>query len=206
GTTAVPTLPPRPPARRRARRGLWAAAGLAFLGLAGGLLALFLWRPEPPKGALGIEPGAAVVQVLVKRGGKPPGPLRTDESRSLQLPAGDYEVVLVGGDKELRLSADRVTLRPGVRETVTVLKPPSYELQLVQEFVGHDRHVGAVALSPDAKLALTAEFALIRVWDVESGKELRRFELHTGDVQEMVFSPDGKRVLSVSRDGTARVC
>jgi WD40 repeat protein len=75
----------------------------------------------------------------------------------------------------------------------------------VQEFAGHDRHVGAVALSPDAKLALTAEFALIRVWDVESGKELRRFELHTGEVQEMVFSPDGKRALSVSRDGTARV-
>ena len=45
----------------------------------------------------------------------------------------------------------------------------------------------------------------MRLWDVETGKELRRFIGHTHYVESVGFSPDGKWVLSGSRDATVRL-
>jgi WD40 repeat protein len=42
-----------------------------------------------------------------------------------------------------------------------------------------------------------------RLWDAETGQELRRFIGHTAGVENVVFSPDGKYLLSGSDDGTA---
>jgi WD40 repeat protein len=46
--------------------------------------------------------------------------------------------------------------------------------------------------------------ATVRVWDVETGKELYRFEGHPAGVWAVVFIPDGNRVVSGSgaTDGT----
>src|SRR5262249_12551197 len=60
-----------------------------------------------------------------------------------------------------------------------------------------------VALSPDGKLALTGDDLLL--WDVESGRELRRLVGHTGSVCTVVFTPDGRRAISGSWDSTVRV-
>jgi WD40 repeat protein len=46
---------------------------------------------------------------------------------------------------------------------------------------------------------------IVRVWDAESGKELRQYEGHTGHVSGVAFFPDGKRIASASADGTARI-
>ena len=46
---------------------------------------------------------------------------------------------------------------------------------------------------------------IVRVWDVESGKELRKYEGHTGYVHDVAFFPDGRRIASASGDGTVRV-
>src|SRR5262249_4715907 len=87
----------------------------------------------------------------------------------------------------------------------------------------HLESVRSVALSPDGKLAATGggrlvgpnahalpegkppfDFA-IRLWDTSDGNELGRFEGHTERVYRIAFSPDGKRVASVSNDRTIRV-
>src|SRR5207249_701618 len=46
---------------------------------------------------------------------------------------------------------------------------------------------------------------LVRLWDAESGKELRQYEGHTGELFAVAFFPDGKRIASASTDGTARI-
>jgi WD40 repeat protein len=45
----------------------------------------------------------------------------------------------------------------------------------------------------------------IRLWDITSGKQIREFAGHTKIVWCLAFSPDGRRALSGSMDGTARL-
>jgi len=60
---------------------------------------------------------------------------------------------------------------------------------------------GAMAsTSPTATWSATA-----RLWDVQTGQELRRFAGHTDDVRYVAFSPDGKYILTASQDGTTRL-
>src|SRR5262249_16949252 len=45
----------------------------------------------------------------------------------------------------------------------------------------------------------------IRIWDVDSGKELRRLVGHTDCVWRIALSPDDALLASASRDGTLRL-
>ena len=58
----------------------------------------------------------------------------------------------------------------------------------------------------DGKLLLTGgEDSTMRLWDLETGKEVRRFAGHEGRVRAVAFSPDGKLGLSGSLDRTVRL-
>jgi len=46
---------------------------------------------------------------------------------------------------------------------------------------------------------------MIRIWDVESGREVRALQGHSAAVNSIAFSPGGDRILSGSADGTVRV-
>ncbi len=55
----------------------------------------------------------------------------------------------------------------------------------------------ALAVSPDGKYALSGSSdSSLRQWDVATGKELRRFQGHVGQVGGLAYSPDGKYALS----------
>jgi WD40 repeat protein len=43
-----------------------------------------------------------------------------------------------------------------------------------------------------------------RLWDVQTGEEVRRFAGHTNEVRNVAFSPDGRYILTASADRTAR--
>lgn len=86
----------------------------------------------------------------------------------------------------------------------------------LQRFEGHAETVRAVTFSPDGKQVLTGggreadlgSFSTdnsARLWDLATGKQIRRFEGHEGYVHTVQFSPDGKRILTAARDSTARV-
>src|SRR5262249_5328674 len=57
--------------------------------------------------------------------------------------------------------------------------------------------IHAVGLSPDGKRAVSAGFnGMVFLWDVETGKEQRRFQGHDGEINALDFSPDGRHMLS----------
>jgi WD40 repeat protein len=65
----------------------------------------------------------------------------------------------------------------------------------------HPRGAGVLAFSSDGKRLLTAgSDGTVRVWDAWSGKKLLNFPAHSATVRAAVFSPDGQRIVSCSKD------
>lgn len=60
--------------------------------------------------------------------------------------------------------------------------------------------------SPDGTKVVTASLDdTARIWNAETGQELRILAGHTGGLITATFSPDGQRVLTAALDGTVRV-
>ncbi len=88
--------------------------------------------------------------------------------------------------------------------------------QEVQRFDGHDSAIYALAVSPDGKRALSGSgcYLLSKVeditwsvclWEIETGRELRRLEGRGPGITSVAFSPDGNRALVGSYDGVVRL-
>jgi len=87
-----------------------------------------------------------------------------------------------------------------------------HEERLLRVLTGRRGSTVSVALSPDGRRVVTGDLdGTVRVWDMNSGQELVRFEGHTNSeghpkwVLDAIFSADGHQVMSASADNTARV-
>ncbi len=71
---------------------------------------------------------------------------------------------------------------------------------------GHEGGVTAVALAADARRALSGGFdRTLRLWDLETGAEVRRLEGHEGWVRAVALTADATRALSGGYDRTLRL-
>ncbi len=96
---------------------------------------------------------------------------------------------------------------PGQFGAVTLwLAEPSGGGKPVRDLLETTDSVFAVAFSPDSKLlAAAGADRAIRIWEVESGKEIAMVEDHADWILDVAFSPDGKKLASASRDKTSKV-
>ena len=61
----------------------------------------------------------------------------------------------------------------------------------------------AVAVSKDGQ-TIVRGWTNHQAWHVKSGTEIRMLTGHNGEVKALAFSPDGKQLLSGSKDGTIK--
>ncbi|MCS7168076.1 MAG: serine hydrolase [Gemmatales bacterium] len=121
-------------------------------------------------------------------------------------------VLIFGSRKDVS-----VTEGPGKENDVSVAKRPGEELAvfgpaegppvgipwsddpqtLVRSFIGHEGQVNGLALAPDARELVTAGWdGTVRVWDVETGNELRRWRAARQQVWGLALSPNGRFVVT----------
>jgi WD40 repeat protein len=82
----------------------------------------------------------------------------------------------------------------------------SEELHTLKAHSGHSAGVNSAVFSPDGKKVVTAgpsgdgrrDNGTVRIWDVETGKEIRELEGYEGTCHTAVFSPDGKKVVATT--------
>ncbi|MBI3725354.1 WD40 repeat domain-containing protein [bacterium] len=84
--------------------------------------------------------------------------------------------------------------------------PPGVRARFGTLRLRHDRDVASLAFSPDGKtFASTGSDGEIRLWDVATGKELRRSRRRRGAFLSVAFPPDGKWLAAGTNDGVAQV-
>ena len=78
------------------------------------------------------------------------------------------------------------------------------DLKELRKLTGHsDNHeLSSVSFAPDGKRLLSAGIfgGAMRLWEVETGKKVRAFDGHEGDVRLIAVSPDGRTLASVGHD------
>ena len=94
--------------------------------------------------------------------------------------------------------------RPWIHPLWPTLHPPG--TTLLRTLEGHSTLVHRVAVSPDGLHLISASFDhTLKLWDLETGRELRTLSGHSESVEDVAVSPDGRRAVSASRDFTLKV-
>jgi WD40 repeat protein/serine/threonine protein kinase/DNA-binding XRE family transcriptional regulator len=130
-----------------------------------------------------------------------------------------------GRSEAQRLAAEANALAQtrGSAETIALLALRSLNLQYTPQgdaalqqaasgtlprriFAGHSDAVQSVAIAPDGATVLTGSLdRTARLWDLQTGQELRQFVGHSDGITSVAFAPDGATILTGSLDTTSRL-
>lgn len=67
------------------------------------------------------------------------------------------------------------------------------------------KNIQTAIFSPDCKYVISASDSIVRIRDIVSGALIRELKGHTQKVSDLVFSPDGKKIITVSKYKTAKL-
>ena len=91
-------------------------------------------------------------------------------------------------------------------EVINALQEAIYQGSERNRLEGHESVVRSVSFSPDGKtLATGSGDKTLKLWNVETGKEIRTIKGHEGVVYSVSFSPDGKTLATGSEDKTIKL-
>jgi WD40 repeat protein len=75
----------------------------------------------------------------------------------------------------------------------------------LQTLSGHAGWVHAATVTSGGQRAVSASGdGTLKVWELETGRELQTFSSHAGGVNVVAVMPDGRRAISASNDWDAR--
>ncbi|AEF85322.1 NB-ARC domain protein [Treponema primitia ZAS-2] len=90
----------------------------------------------------------------------------------------------------------------GGARALRAAKVPIEQTKLYPQ-LGHSFPVSSVVFSPDNTLIISgAADNLVKIWDIESGRELWTLSGHSSTVKSVAVSPEGKHIVSGSLDNT----
>ena len=168
---------------------------LRLLGLAI-LAGIALAADEAPK-----EPAAKELASLIDKLGDEDADIRKDAEKKIlaigepALPALKQAVVS-HPDADVKLRS--IVLRQDIRKKL---------FGQLRQFVGHTGNIRGIAVTSDGKRAISASMdQTLKVWDLETGKEIRTITGHTSWCWDVAISKDDKEALSSGAlDGTMRL-
>jgi WD40 repeat protein len=100
-------------------------------------------------------------------------------------------------------SSDGHFLVFGQNKTIKIADLTDTSLPFKTLETGHSGAVLSVAFSNDSRLIVSgSEDNTVRIWDVQTGKELHQLNAHLHHVTNVTFSNDDSHIVSSSRDGT----
>jgi WD40 repeat protein len=154
------------------------------------LVFVTLWLPTLLPGSNQSPPAAAEKEIarLIQQLGHEDFPVREAATKKLEeLGADAWEPLR-------RVAASTEDAEVRARAVDLVERITQRMFGQARLFAGHEQQVNNLALSGDGKRLLSAGLdATIRLWDVETGKELRKRSELKGSVWGLALSRDGKR-------------
>lgn len=101
--------------------------------------------------------------------------------------------------QDLKFKPTQASMESSLVIPTSAPKPCTKSSKCVHTLTGHAYYVCTVAINADRQtIASGATDHLIKIWNLQTGKLLHTIQKHSGDVNCLAFSPDGKKLVSAS--------